>query len=221
MRERTIVATRLAGRLVAAVCLAALCGLGAQAAEPSAAARKLRTIVPTEQQAAKGLDVDLRVLGARDVRSIKPTGATDRGEDLSGTVAVGSTVAFDIKVNRPARVYVLDLSADGEMRLIFPNRFEDDNAIEGKGTIRLPGKGKRYEFKVGEPLGLDTVKVIAVEGDRSPLDDLIWAQFDKQDNFPKSIKPVETTVDTLASFFKGNGNISWAEANVELEVVAR
>lgn len=219
-------APRLAGRLLAAACLAALAGFPAQASEPSAAARQLRTIVPTEQQAAKGLDVDLRVLGARDVkprkaqRDITPV-PLDGADDLTGTVAVGSTVAFDIKVNRPARVYVLDLSAEGEMRLIFPNRFEDDNVIEGKGTIRLPGKGKRYEFKVGEPLGIDTVKVIAVEGERSPLDDLIWAQFDKQDNFPKSIKPVETTVDTLANFFKGNGSLSWAEANVELEIVQR
>jgi hypothetical protein len=219
-------APRLAGRLLAAACLAALAGLPAQASEPSAAARQLRTIVPTEQQAAKGLDVDLRVLGARDVKARKPQrdiGPVPPGgaDDLTGTVAVGSTVAFDIKVNRPARVYVLDLSADGEMRLIFPNRFEDDNVIEGKGTIRLPGKGKRYEFKVGEPLGIDTVKVIAVEGEHSPLDDLIWGQFDKQDNFPKSIKPVEATVDTLANFFKGNGSLSWAEANVELEIVQR
>ena len=106
-----------------------------QAQQPSKAAPKGIIIEPPAQSE---LDISVR---------------TDRYQ-----YQIGSDLRIFLDLSRRAYVYVFDYDTRGEMRLVFPNRYSQNNLI-GPGRYELPDRG--YSFKVTGPPGVEFVQAVA------------------------------------------------------------
>jgi PKD repeat protein len=73
---------------------------------------------------------------------------------------VGDEVRIFFKVNQDAYVYMINIDAAGMTRLVFPNRFSQDNFVRA-GEHVLPEPGKPYRFVVVPPAGTEFIQAIA------------------------------------------------------------
>jgi len=76
---------------------------------------------------------------------------------------LGETLVLTIDVNRAAYVYICDLSADGRLRLIFPNVWEP-SPVMSAGTRQVPAPDSGYTLSVAEPVGNETLYFVAASG---------------------------------------------------------
>ncbi len=77
---------------------------------------------------------------------------------------IGEKVVFNIKSEKECYLLMVNLDSEGNVHIIFPNKFYEDNKITGGRTISLPDeqmRKKHFEFEFGQPVGEETVKVIA------------------------------------------------------------
>jgi len=72
---------------------------------------------------------------------------------------VNEYVTIHYSVNQPAYVYIIDIDAVGQGRLIFPNRYSQDNYVSA-GEHVLPDKPS-YRFVVVPPAGTEYLQIIA------------------------------------------------------------
>ncbi|MBS3766136.1 PKD domain-containing protein [Candidatus Bipolaricaulota bacterium] len=72
--------------------------------------------------------------------------------------SIGSTLRIQVDVSQKAYLYVFDYDTEGQMRLVFPNRYSQQNLI-GPGRYELPDGG--YSFKVTGPPGVEFVQAVA------------------------------------------------------------
>jgi len=77
----------------------------------------------------------------------------------------GESIIIHYSVNQPAWIYIIDIDAANYTRLIFPNRYSQDNYVQA-GEHQLPDK-PTYRFVVVPPLGTEYVQAIA---STQPLD---------------------------------------------------
>lgn len=90
---------------------------------------------------------------------------------------VGEPVRIGVEVSTSAYVYLFDISSDGEITQILPNRYDDagrDNFVRPGRTAYFPPPGARYAFTVEGPRGLSKVFALASE---EPLDTRQLARF--------------------------------------------
>ncbi len=76
----------------------------------------------------------------------------------------GEKIVYNIKCNKNCYLYVINADSQGNVNLMFPNRFNQNNLVAGQTQIELPTHEMRikdFEFQVFPPLGEETVKVIA------------------------------------------------------------
>lgn len=79
---------------------------------------------------------------------------------------VDTQIAFQIKNNesQPLYVSILVIDAEGEMTIIFPNRWSDsENAalVEAKQTQLIPQADDEFTLTIGTPLGVSEALIIA------------------------------------------------------------
>ncbi len=79
---------------------------------------------------------------------------------------VETQIAFQIKNNesQPLYVSILVIDAEGEMTIIFPNRWSDsENAalVEAKQTQLIPQANDEFTLTIGTPLGVSEALIIA------------------------------------------------------------
>jgi len=75
-------------------------------------------------------------------------GVTLRGE---ARYKVDQNATFEVSSERAGYLSLLELDAAGQLTLLFPNEFDQDNAIEAGQTLSLPGRA--YRIEIGAPLG--------------------------------------------------------------------
>ena len=66
---------------------------------------------------------------------------------------LGDSIYFYFRAERDCYVNLVDIASDGEIRLIFPNRFHPDNRVRGGVIYRIPGKNYGFSFEVEPPTG--------------------------------------------------------------------
>ncbi len=71
---------------------------------------------------------------------------------------IGSSLRIFLEVSQRAYLYVFDYDTEGTMRLIFPNRYSQQNLI-GPGRYELPDGG--YSFQVAGPPGVEFIQAVA------------------------------------------------------------
>lgn len=81
---------------------------------------------------------------------------------------VGDEIEFNFKAERDCYINLVDINSMGEISLLFPNKFHQDNWVKGGVTYKIPDP-TRYGFKLRAqpPIGTDRLYAIA---SAAPLD---------------------------------------------------
>lgn len=74
--------------------------------------------------------------------------------------AIGETVRINFELNKPAYVYIWDITPDGKVTQIFPNQYEPQNYFPA-GVHSIPSPGKAYQFRVTPPTGTEWLQIMA------------------------------------------------------------
>lgn len=82
----------------------------------------------------------------------------DRGN--GGVYSPGETLILNFKSPVEGYVRVYHISAEGEMTLVFPNRFDGDNRVEAGKLYRIGGLDYPFQFDITEPYGIESFKAV-------------------------------------------------------------
>jgi PKD repeat protein len=104
--------------------------------------------------------------GAVQGQGTSPLGIVPTPSELQVSIWVdksvyqpGEYITVHYSVNQAAYIYIIDIDAANYARLIFPNRYSQDNYVEA-GVHTLPDK-PTYRFVVVPPLGTEYLQIIA------------------------------------------------------------
>ncbi|MCB1157127.1 MAG: DUF4384 domain-containing protein [Leptospiraceae bacterium] len=61
-------------------------------------------------------------------------------------------IKFNVFLHEKSYLYIVNLRSNGEMHLLYPNEFEENNLLE-KGNYSIPSEKDDYFFYAGEPEG--------------------------------------------------------------------
>ncbi len=105
------------------------------------------------------------------------------------TYTVGETIQIHYRVNQQAAVYIWDIDAQGNVRLLFPNQYQPDNVVSA-GTHTLPASNLGYRFTVTEPTGTEALQIFATTDQNANLLGALGGSFSVQIPFaPLSQNP--------------------------------
>jgi TolB-like protein len=126
---------------------------------------------------------------------------------------VNEEIVFYVKSEKNSYLTMLDVSPNGNITVIFPNKFHRDNFIESGVTYQVPSPDYGFKFKVTGPAGLERVKAI-VALNKVPLLKL---------DFEKGFHSVEKgttrgtrTIQALSKQVGSVGSSTWSEAYSEV-----
>jgi PKD repeat protein len=74
---------------------------------------------------------------------------------------VGESISITLTVNRSAYVYLVEITPDNRVVLLFPSLYEPNNALAA-GSRALPGAA--YTLRASEPVGAETLRLFAATG---------------------------------------------------------
>jgi hypothetical protein len=82
---------------------------------------------------------------------------------------LGETVRYEVESEEDCYLLMLNVDPHGNVRVIFPNAYQRENAVRAKTKVQVPDprRGRGFEFKFTPPAGEETVKVIATS---APID---------------------------------------------------
>ncbi|MDQ8181714.1 DUF4384 domain-containing protein [Pelagicoccus sp. SDUM812005] len=132
---------------------------------------------------------------------------------------LGDEVRVCVRATKDCYLTLLNVSSDGEMTILFPNRHNQNNRIQGGITHEIPSDGYGFNIVLEEPLGMDRLKAIATL-DPKPL---LETQFDANGDFFQSVPSTATAraMRVVAANVEKQQDGSWAAASTEFEVKAR
>ncbi len=126
---------------------------------------------------------------------------------------VKEKIIFYIKSQKNSYLTMLDVNPNGNITVIFPNKFHRDNFIESGVTYQVPSPDYGFEFKVTGPAGLERIKAIVT------LNKVSLLKLDLENGF-HSVKK-ETTrgtraIQALSKQVDSVGSTAWSEAYSEI-----
>lgn len=74
---------------------------------------------------------------------------------------LGDAIYFYFRSEKDCYLNLVDIASNGEIRLIFPNRFHPDNFVQGGVIYRIPGENYNFLFEVEPPLGIERIYAVA------------------------------------------------------------
>ncbi|MBM3213969.1 DUF4384 domain-containing protein [Candidatus Poribacteria bacterium] len=86
------------------------------------------------------------------------------GLDGPAIVAIGESLSFRVTPNADGRLFVVNLSSDGSLFVLYPNRLDEDNRVRRGETVSIPAGGWRIE--AAGPPGVERVKAVLTTSDR-------------------------------------------------------
>ena len=84
---------------------------------------------------------------------------TSRGN--GGTYLLGENLVVYFFANQDCFIKIYHIDATKSVSLIFPNDYHADNFIKGKKVYKIPDASYGFDFTLGEPFGLEFIKVVA------------------------------------------------------------
>ena len=122
-------------------------------------------------------------------------------------------IIFYIKSQKNGYLTMLDVSPNGNITVIFPNKFRRDNFIEAGVTHQVPSPDYGFEFEVTGPAGLERIKAIVT------LNKVSLLKLDLENGF-HSVKNETTrgtrTIQALSKQMDSVGSTAWSEAYSEI-----
>ena len=122
-------------------------------------------------------------------------------------------IVFYVKSEKNGYLTMLDIGPNGDITVIFPNKFHRDNFIRAGVTYQVPSPNYGFEFDVQGPAGLERIKAIVT------LNKVSLLKLDLAKGFhsvnrdttrgTRAIQALSTQVDSVDS-------TAWAEAYSEI-----
>ena len=78
-----------------------------------------------------------------------------------GTYRDGENLVVSFRANRDCFVKIYHVDVQKMTRLIFPNPYHRDNAVQGGRTYHIPDESYPFVFELGPPHGTEFIKVVA------------------------------------------------------------
>lgn len=70
-------------------------------------------------------------------------------------------VQFLFRTNKDCYVYLYHMDSVGQVRLLFPNRYQASNRVNANKTYTIPDETMNFEFQISPPFGSEIVKAVA------------------------------------------------------------
>lgn len=77
------------------------------------------------------------------------------------TYRVGEPIHFYFRAERDCYLNLVDINSEGEISLLFPNRFDSNNRVQGGKTYCIPGDNYGFALEAMPPTGSDRIYAIA------------------------------------------------------------
>ena len=77
------------------------------------------------------------------------------------TFRLGDPIEFNFRSDKDCYLNIVDINSKGEVTLLFPNRFHQDNYIRAGRTYRIPDETYGFRLEVQPPLGRERIYAIA------------------------------------------------------------
>jgi len=122
-------------------------------------------------------------------------------------------IIFNIETDRDGYLTLLDINPNGDITVIFPNKFHRDNFIRAGKTTQVPSPSYGFEFHLQGPAGLERIKAIVT------LNKISLLALDLDDGFHnvKRGTPLGTrTIVALATQVDSIDSSSWSETYSEI-----
>ena len=132
--------------------------------------------------------------------------STDRGPGAS--YVDGEEMAIYVTANHEAYLKVYHIDVNGNIQLIWPNRFGGGSVIRPGAPVPIPAPGDPFVFRLGPPYGTEFIKVVAstvpftqTESDFSSLGTDVRGVLERGLSVVGTATP--ETAEALASYYIG------------------
>jgi hypothetical protein len=124
------------------------------------------------------------------------------------------TLTVTVRSSDDGYLYLLYQSADGEVKCLFPNKFQEDNRIvKNVDTVVPPAMDATFRIRIAAPFGKEYLKAVVTK-QRLRVDDERLRR--------KAMSPIEfATVKDAVVEAVGETPTNWAEHSVQLTTVAK
>jgi hypothetical protein len=89
--------------------------------------------------------------------------ADTRPTGVGGVFLFGDALRFTISLREAAQLLVIALDSNGEFAVLFPANGEEARTVAAGQTVTIPSESPNDCIKVGPPVGLDRVAVVALQ----------------------------------------------------------
>ncbi len=125
---------------------------------------------------------------------------------------IGENLFFTVTAKKNCYLTILDVGANGDITVIFPNAYRRSNFIKAGEKIKIPTPDYNFNFNILGPPGLERIRVLATKSPEFPI------KLNLQNGF-HSISKSEITglksVKALVSRFNSRQSRPWGGAYTE------
>jgi len=125
---------------------------------------------------------------------------------------IGENLVFTVTAKKNCYLTILDVGANGDITVIFPNAYRRSNFIKAGEKIKIPTPDYNFNFNILGPPGLERIRALATELPEFPI------KLNLQNGF-HSISKGEISglksLKALASRFNSRQSKSWGGAYTE------
>jgi hypothetical protein len=126
---------------------------------------------------------------------------------------VGEGIRFSFRTDRNCYLTLIDFETNGNVKVLFPNRYCQDNFIRVGKTYTIPGSEYGFKLIIEPPSGIEKIKAIATTEPFSLFD------LDFENNFfptvektnTRGMRSINTALDKLPNF-------DWAESMCTISI---
>jgi TolB-like protein len=125
---------------------------------------------------------------------------------------IGENLIFTVTAKKNCYLTILDVGANGDITVIFPNAYRRSNFIKAGEKIKIPAPDYNFNFSILGPPGLERIRALATQSPEFPI------KLNLQNGF-HSISKREVSglksVKALASRFNSRQSKSWGGSYTE------
>ncbi len=126
---------------------------------------------------------------------------------------IGEEIHFYFRTDQDCYLTLIDYETNGNVKVLFPNRYYQDSSIQAGKTYIIPGREYGFKLTVEPPLGIEKIKAIATTEPLSLFDlDFVENFFPRvEGNNIHDMKTTSKALDSLPNFI-------WAEKSCTISI---
>ena len=134
-----------------------------------------------------------------------------------GQYRIGDKIVLSVTSETDGYLTLLDFTPSGQIVVLFPNAWVEDNQVKAGETITIPMDDKQYALRAGGPVGVDVVKAIVAD---KPIQVYDEANKDVVGPFSLLRDPMAATRDILLVAAEQSAGDSGADGDVKWGVAS-